>query len=66
MTTTTMDPPVDLPLPEAWPKPVPRCGVCSALAAQRATAQASGDYSGVTDANVEIRNHQHPHRRRRS
>jgi hypothetical protein len=65
MSTTTMSPPVDLPLPAAWPDPSPRCKVCRALADQRATAAAAGDYSKVTDANVEIRQHASPHRRRR-
>jgi len=62
---TTMSPPVDLPLPAEWPDPCPRCKVCGALAEQRATAAAAGDYSKVTDANVEIRQHASPHQRRR-
>lgn len=63
--TTTMGPPVNLPLPDAWPKPRPRCKVCAALATQRTEAAAVGDYSKVSDCNVEIRQHASPHRRRR-
>lgn len=64
--TTTLSPPVDLPLPAVWPKPRPRCGVCGALARQRAEAAKAGDYSKVSDCNVEIRRHASPHRGRRS
>lgn len=64
--TTTMDEPVDLPLPLDQPKPAPRCGVCAALVRQRAEATAAGDYSKVSDCNVEIRNHPHPKRGSRS
>lgn len=53
-----------LPLPE-WPAPHPGCKVCGALAGQRAEAQASGDYSKVSDCNVEIREHKDAHPRRR-
>ncbi|MET7781501.1 hypothetical protein ABZU94_07215 [Streptomyces mirabilis] len=63
-TNTTMDPPVDLPLPLEWPTPSPRCGVCGALARQRTEAAAAGDYSKVSDCNIEIRAHLSPHRRR--
>jgi hypothetical protein len=62
----TMSPPVDLALPPAWPKPAPRCGVGAALATQRNEAAAGGDYSKVSDCNVEIREHkEHRPRRRR-
>ncbi|MFE4758464.1 hypothetical protein ACFRIB_51390 [Streptomyces mirabilis] len=64
--TTAMDDPVDLPLPPDWPKPAPRCGVCGALARQRAEASAVGDYSKVSDCNVEIPQHSSPHRQRQS
>jgi len=64
--TTTMDDPADLPLPLDRPEPSPRCGVCAALARQRAEAEAEGDYSKVSDCNIEIREHRSPHRRRRS
>ncbi|MGW5477740.1 hypothetical protein [Streptomyces sp. NPDC004008] len=57
--------PVDLlPLPER-PAPHPGCKVCGALAAERERAQASGDYSKVSDCNVEIREHKDAHPRRR-
>jgi hypothetical protein len=67
MTTTakTMDPPVNLPLPEPWPDPMPGCKVCAALASERSEAQAKDDRSKVSDCNVEIRAHQSPHLRRR-
>lgn len=55
-----MDAPIDLPPPPEWPAIKPRCRVCAALAKQRAAAQLSGDYSRVTDCNVEIRNHHAP------
>ena len=66
MTDTTMNAPVDLPLPPEWPEPSPLCGVCASLAKQRAEAAGVGDYSKVSDCNVEIREHkdQHPRRRR--
>jgi len=54
---------VDLPLPLAAPEPAPDCDVCAALARQRVEAQALGDYSQVTDCNVEIQSHPHPKRR---
>ncbi|MBZ9639667.1 hypothetical protein K8369_09650 [Streptomyces sp. PSKA30] len=63
--TTAMSPPVNLPVPTPWPKPSPGCGVCAALARQRAEAAAIGDYSRVSDYNVEIRNHTSPHGRSR-
>lgn len=62
--TTTMDEPVNLPLPLDRPEPSPRCGVCAALARQRAAAEAGGDWSKVSDCNVEIRGHRSPHRQR--
>jgi hypothetical protein len=63
--TTTMDDPTNLPLPLERPEPRPRCGVCTALAQQRAAAEAEGDYSKVSDCNVEIRAHRSPHLKRR-
>lgn len=54
---TTMDPPVHVELPLEWPAIDPDCGVCGALGRQRVEAHAAGDESGVTDCNVEIRNH---------
>ncbi|MCR8578955.1 hypothetical protein NE399_33510 [Streptomyces sp. Isolate_219] len=60
--STTMTPPVYLSLPPASPTPAEGCGVCTALAKQRAAAAAEGDHSRVTDCNIELRNH--PHRRR--
>lgn len=61
---TTMDPPVILGLPHDEPIPPADCGVCAALARQRTEARARGDMSGVSDFNVEIRNH-HPARQKR-
>lgn len=64
--TTTAEPPLDVPLPEQWPQPRPKCRVCAALHSQRTKAQAAGDFSKVSDCNVEIRAHESPqHRRRR-
>jgi hypothetical protein len=60
---TTMDPPVTLELPLAEPVPAPGCGVCGALARQRAEYAAAGNPSRATDCSVEIRNH--PHRARK-
>ncbi|WP_329546784.1 MULTISPECIES: hypothetical protein [unclassified Streptomyces] len=62
---TTMDPPITLELPLRDPDPVPDCGVCQALARQRADAVAAGNASRATDCSVEIRNHPHPGRKRR-
>lgn len=64
---TDMDPPITLGLPLDQPEPPADCGVCSALAQQRATAATAGDMSRVSDLNVEIRNHHQmrPLRRRR-
>lgn len=42
------------------PKPVPRCDVCAALDKQRAVFRSEHNASGVTDCNVEIRQHPHP------
>lgn len=42
------------------PEPVDGCDVCDALARQRIVAQGAGDYSKVSDCNVEIRKHPHP------
>lgn len=55
--------PMDLPLPLVAPEPAPGCDICAALARQRVQAQALGEYSQVSDCNVEIRNHPHPKRR---
>ena len=63
-TPQTLGDPLDLPLPEAWPEPRPRCQTCALLAVKRQQAQGAGDYSAVSDANVEIRRHKYPHRRR--
>jgi hypothetical protein len=62
---TTMDPPVTLGLPPDEPVPPGDCGVCAALAKQRAEARGQGDMSKVSDLNVEIRNHHQPRRKRR-
>lgn len=68
MTTTpkrTMSAPVQLgdPFPALEPTPVERCGVCAALAKQREEYRRARNMTGVTDCNVEIR--QHPHEKRR-
>jgi hypothetical protein len=59
-----MDPPLTLGLPRGEPIPPDDCGVCAALAKERAAAKGRGDMSRVSDLNVEIRNH-HPRRKRR-
>ncbi|MGW7578260.1 hypothetical protein [Streptomyces sp. NPDC054765] len=56
-TVHLMDP---LPVPE--PEPVAGCDVCTALAGQRAAADAIGDKTTVIDCNVEMRRHPHPER----
>ncbi len=60
---TTMSPPVTLAMPIDAPPPAPDCGVCSALARQRAQAITAGDPSRATDCSIEIHNHPHPKRR---
>lgn len=54
-----MTPPVHLPEPTLEPTPMPGCGVCAALVKQREAARQRGDFSAVSDANVELRNHRH-------
>lgn len=61
---TRQEQPIDLAPPLGWPAAVPECGVCQALARQREEAVRRGDYSRVSDCNVEIRNHHTPRRRR--
>ncbi len=56
-TQTTMYGPVELGLPFRPPRPAEGCGVCAALAKQRAEAREHGDFSAVTDLNVEIAAH---------
>ncbi|WP_240137797.1 hypothetical protein [Streptomyces sp. MUM 178J] len=51
--------PVHLLPPGDVPDPAPGCGVCAALAQQRAAALAAGDRSKAVDCNVELRNHPH-------
>jgi hypothetical protein len=62
---TTMDPPITLGLPLGDPTPPDDCGVCQALAHQRAEAAGRGDLSRVSDINIEIRNHHEPRQTRR-
>ncbi|MFD9111647.1 hypothetical protein [Streptomyces bottropensis] len=62
---TTMDPPITLALPLSEPEPPADCGVCAALAVQRAEAKSAGDLSKVSDLNVEMRNHHEPRPKRR-
>ncbi|MEU8893271.1 hypothetical protein [Streptomyces sp. NPDC048442] len=60
---TYPDPPVQLPMPDLLePVPVEGCDVCAALARQRAEARVGRDMSCVSDSNVELRRHPHPHR----
>jgi hypothetical protein len=56
---TTQELPITLGLPLAPAAPAPGCGVCGALARQRAEAVEEGDLSRATDYSVEIRNHPH-------
>ncbi|GHF57796.1 hypothetical protein GCM10018783_28970 [Streptomyces griseosporeus] len=56
---TFQEQPFSLPLPLDRPEPAAGCGVCRALAKQRAAAERVGNLSGVSDCNVEIRNHPH-------
>ncbi|MFE0383930.1 hypothetical protein ACFW1F_07570 [Streptomyces bungoensis] len=65
MNAKVQNDPLDLPLPESWPKPHAGCDVCATLTRDRVTAQTAGDYSAVTDYNVEIRAHRAWHQRRR-
>lgn len=55
---TDMDAPPVLGLPLDAPTVNPNCGVCEALARQRTDAQAAGDFSKVSDLNIELRSHQ--------
>jgi hypothetical protein len=60
-------PPVELPLRlDGDPRPVADCDVCQALDKQRSEARAQREMSKVSDLNVEIRNHPHKGRGRRS
>ncbi|WTI67747.1 hypothetical protein OG397_17385 [Streptomyces sp. NBC_00728] len=55
---TTQEESVTLPLrlaPE--PEPTSGCDVCAALGRQRENARTAGDFSKVSDINVEIRRH---------
>ncbi|WP_260463276.1 hypothetical protein [Streptomyces sp. TRM72054] len=65
MRSTTMDDAPRLGLPLEWPEPQANCGVCQALARQRAEAAVRNDQSRVSDCNVEIRNHHAARQRRR-
>ncbi|MFJ6697155.1 hypothetical protein ACIQM4_13945 [Streptomyces sp. NPDC091272] len=56
---TALDRPVHLELPMRAPTPAPDCDVCAALVRQRQQARSVHDYSAVTDADVELRNHPH-------
>ncbi len=64
---TYPSPSVELPLRlDGDPKPVADCDVCQALGNQRSEARARCDMSKVSDLNIEIRNHPHKSKRRRS
>lgn len=54
---TTMSDPYLLGLPEPEPRPVEGCDVCGALARERASGRRAGDFSKVSDLNVEMRGH---------
>ncbi|MFF4347839.1 hypothetical protein [Streptomyces sp. NPDC001530] len=56
---TTQELPITLGLPLDPPPPAHGCGVCGALARQRAEYAAAGNPSRATDCSVEIRNHPH-------
>lgn len=45
----------DLP---AEPSAVPNCSGCLSLSVSRENARSRGDYSAVSDANVQLRQHQ--------
>jgi hypothetical protein len=42
----------------AEPAAEPGCAVCLSLVVARQNARSNGDYSGVSDRNVELREHQ--------
>lgn len=42
----------------AEPSAVPGCSGCLSLSVSRENARSRGDYSGVSDVNVELRQHQ--------
>ncbi|WP_405801482.1 hypothetical protein OG291_12170 [Streptomyces halstedii] len=60
---TTMAPPVFLVESPEPPKPHKDCDVCGALVGERAEAARAGDWSKVTDVNVEIGRHRGGRRR---
>ncbi|MFJ3277238.1 hypothetical protein [Streptomyces halstedii] len=62
-TKTTMTAPVHLVDPPEPPKPHKDCDVCGALVEERAEAARAGDWSKVTDVNVEIGRHRAGRRR---
>jgi hypothetical protein len=39
------------------PKAAPGCGTCLVVCVRRENARSRGDYSAVSDANVELRRH---------
>lgn len=61
---TTMAAPVHLVDPPEPPKPHKDCDVCGALVEERAEAARAGDWSKVTDVNVEIGRHRAGRRRK--
>ncbi|MFE5073240.1 hypothetical protein [Streptomyces halstedii] len=61
---TTMAAPVHLVDPPEPPKPHKDCDVCGALVEERAKAARAGDWSKVTDVNVEIGRHRAGRRRK--
>ncbi|WP_078887070.1 hypothetical protein [Streptomyces rimosus] len=61
MTTSRTGPelPVELPLvQESEPSARPGCKACLGISTRRKNRRSTGDHSGVSDANVEMRRHQ--------
>ncbi|GGV76500.1 hypothetical protein GCM10010294_42870 [Streptomyces griseoloalbus] len=51
----TTDDPVHLGVPLPSPDPAPGCADCQRLARERTAAREAGDWTRVTDCNVQIR-----------
>ncbi|GHA21006.1 hypothetical protein GCM10010329_50560 [Streptomyces spiroverticillatus] len=44
--------------PRLEPTPIPGCGGCLSICVRRENCRSVGDFSGVSDCNVELREHQ--------
>lgn len=44
--------------PPLEPTPIPGCNRCLSICVKRENRRSTGDYSGVSDCNVELRHHQ--------